>query len=165
MYSILFKIQQMESKIIIVGPGGSGKDYLRKKFTAKGFTYGVSFTSRPPRENETEAVDYYFRDADFFKHNKAAFLEIQTFNGWNYGISQKEFETKDLFILSPAGLRSLPPKYREKSLVIYLNPDESLRRERLMMRSDADSMERRILADREDFSDFSDYDVLITNVF
>jgi guanylate kinase len=73
----------MEGKIIIVGPGGSGKDYLRKKFTSKGFSYGVSFTSRPPRENETEAVDYYFRDPDFFELNEGMFLEKQTFNGWN----------------------------------------------------------------------------------
>jgi guanylate kinase len=155
----------MEGKIIIVGPGGSGKDYLRKKFTDRGFSYGVSFTSRPPRDNETEAVDYYFRDPDFFEINKDMFLEKQTFNGWNYGISKKEFEVKDLFILSPSGLRSLSEKDRKKCMVIYLNPPEDLRVERLSLRSDADSVERRILADRKDFSDFSDYDVLITNIF
>jgi GTPase SAR1 family protein len=60
----------MESKIIIVGPGGSGKDFLRKKFTDKGFTYGVSFTSRPPREGEEEGIDYFFRDAEFFENNR-----------------------------------------------------------------------------------------------
>jgi guanylate kinase len=155
----------MEGKIIIVGPGGSGKDYLRKKFTDKGFSYGVSFTSRPPRENETEAVDYYFRDLDFFVANKDIFLEKQTFNGWKYGISKKEFEIKDLFILSPAGLKSLSKKNRKRSLVIYLNPPKDLRIERLSLRSDADSVERRILADEKDFFDFSDYDVLITNIF
>lgn len=155
----------MQSKIIIVGPGGSGKDYLRKKFTSKGFSYGVSFTSRPPRKEESEGVDYFFRDPDFFESNKDIFLEIQTFNGWYYGISKGEFEAKDLFILSPAGLRSLSKEDRERSMVIYLNPPLSLRAERLMERSDADSMERRILADKEDFFEFSDYDVLITNIF
>jgi guanylate kinase len=155
----------MEGKIIIVGPGGSGKDYLRKKFTDRGFSYGVSFTSRPPRDNETDAVDYYFRDTDFFELNKDMFLEKQTFNGWNYGISKKEFEIKDLFILSPAGLRSLSKEDRKRCMVIYLNPPKSLRIERLSLRSDADSVERRILADEKDFSDFSDYDVLITNIF
>lgn len=155
----------MKGKIIIVGPGGSGKDYLRKKFTDKGFSYGVSFTSRPPRENETEAVDYYFRDSDFFEINKDMFLEKQTFNGWNYGISKMEFEIKDLFILSPAGLRSLSKEDRKRCMVIYLNPPKGLRVERLSLRSDADSVERRILADQKDFSDFSDYDVLITNIF
>ena len=155
----------MNSKIIIVGAGGSGKDFLRKKFTSKGFAYGISFTSRPPRIDENDGVDYFFRDKDFFELNKEIFLEIQEFNGWYYGISKGEFEEKDLFILSPAGLRSLSKEDRDRSIVIYLNPPLSLRAERLMERSDADSMERRILADKKDFFEFSDYDVLITNIF
>jgi guanylate kinase len=155
----------MNSKIIIVGSGGSGKDFLRKKFTSKGFTYGISFTSRPPRVDEKEGVDYFFRDKDFFELNKEIFLEIQEFNGWYYGISKGEFEEKNLFILSPAGLKSLPKEYRDRSMVIYLDPPLSLRAERLMERSDADSMERRILADKEDFFEFSDYDMIIKNIF
>ncbi len=155
----------MNSKIIIVGAGGSGKDFLRKKFTSKGFTYGISFTSRPPRVDEKEGVDYFFRDKDFFELNKDIFLEIQEFNGWYYGISKGEFEEKNLFILSPAGLKSLPKEYRDRSMVIYLDPPLSLRAERLMERSDADSMERRILADKEDFFEFSDYDMIIKNIF
>ena len=155
----------MNSKIIIVGSGGSGKDFLRKKFTSKGFTYGISFTSRPPRVDEEDGVDYFFRDKDFFELNKEIFLEIQKFNGWYYGISRGEFEEKNLFILSPAGLRSLPKEYRDRSMVIYLDPPLSLREERLMERSDADSMERRILTDKEDFFEFSDYDMIIKNIF
>ena len=52
----------MKGKIIIVGPGGSGKDFLRKKMVEKGFSYGISFTSRPPRKGEEEGKDYFFRD-------------------------------------------------------------------------------------------------------
>lgn len=155
----------MKSKIIIVGPGGSGKDFLRKKFTAKGFTYGISFTSRPPREDEKEGADYFFRDEEFFKSNEDIFLEVQIFNNWYYGISKGEFEAKDLFILSPGGLKSLSKEDRSRSMVIYLNPPEDLRIERLGMRNDADSLDRRILADRKDFFQFSDYDIEITNIF
>ena len=155
----------MDSKIIIVGAGGSGKDFLRKKFTSKGFTYGISFTSRPPRADEEDGVDYFFRDKGFFELNKEIFLEIQEFNGWYYGISRGEFEEKNIFILSPAGLRSLPKEFRDRSMVIYLDPPLGLREERLMERSDADSMERRILTDKEDFFEFSDYDMIIKNIF
>ena len=155
----------MNSKIVIVGAGGSGKDFLRKKFTSKGFTYGISFTSRPPRVDEKDGVDYFFRDKGFFELNKEIFLEIQEFNGWYYGISREEFEEKNLFILSPAGLRSFPKEYRDRSMVIYLDPPLILRAERLIERSDADSMERRILADKEDFFEFSDYDMIIKNIF
>lgn len=153
----------MKGKIIIVGPGGSGKDFLRKKMVDKGFSYGVSFTSRPPRVGETEGSDYYFRSVDFFQANYDLFLELQEFNGWKYGISKEEFNEKNLFILSPAGLRSLPNDLRKISFVIYLNPDEQTRINRLKGRNDADSVDRRLVADRRDFSGFCDYDIMITN--
>ena len=150
-------------KIIIVGPGGSGKDYLRRIMVDRGFTYGVSHTSRPPREGEEEGKDYYFRDIKFFEDNQDMFLELQTFNGWKYGISKNEFEEKDIFILSPAGLRSISKEIREKSFVIYVNPGSEIRLERLHARNDADDVERRYIADIRDFFNFSDYDIMITN--
>ena len=153
----------MSKKIIIVGPGGSGKDYLRRIMVDRGFTYGVSHTSRPPREGEEEEKDYYFRDIKFFEDNQDMFLELQTFNGWKYGISKNEFEEKDIFILSPAGLRSISKEIREKSFVIYVNPGSEIRLERLHARNDADDVERRYIADIRDFFNFSDYDIMITN--
>ena len=153
----------MNRKIIIVGPGGSGKDFLRKKMVDKGFVYGVSFTSRPPREGENEGIDYYYRDEDFFESNEDIFLELQEFNGWRYGISKGEFSIKNLFILSPSGLKSLPKSFRDDSFVIYLNPPAIVRKKRLAERNDADDVERRFLADGKDFFKFSDYDIMITN--
>jgi len=153
----------MKGKIIIVGPGGSGKDFLRKKMVERGFDYGVSFTSRPPREGEKEGIDYYYRDINFFESNKAIFLELQEFNDWKYGISKGEFSIKNLFILSPAGLKSLPKSFRADSFVIYLNPAEDTRVKRLKERNDADDVERRLIADQKDFFEFSDYDIMITN--
>jgi guanylate kinase len=153
----------MNGKIIIVGPGGSGKDFLRKKMVERGFEYGVSFTSRPPREGEKEGIDYYYRDINFFEANEDIFLEIQEFNEWKYGISKGEFSIKNLFILSPAGLKSLPKNFRDDSFVIYLNPPEDTRVKRLEERNDADDVERRLIADQKDFFEFSDYDIMITN--
>lgn len=153
----------MGSKIIIVGPGGSGKDFLRKKMVERGFSYGVSFTSRPSRENEKEGIDYFFRKEDFFEIEKNIFLELQIFNGWFYGISRNEFEEKNLFILDPKGVKSLSKEQREKSFVIYINPDEEIRLVRLKNRNDADSAERRLAADRDDFFEFCDYDIMIKN--
>lgn len=153
----------METKIIIVGPGGSGKDFLRKKFVDKGFTYGISFTSRPIRDGEEEGIDYYYRDDEFFENNSEMFLELQEFNKWKYGITKGEFSKKNLFILSPAGLNSLPKDFRKASFVIYLNPPESVRVERLNKRNDTDGVERRLEADRADFSEFFDYDIMIKN--
>lgn len=153
----------MSKKIIIVGPGGSGKDYLRRRMVERGFTYGISHTTRPKRDGEVDGEDYYFTDRKFFEDNEDKFLELQTFNVWKYGITKKEFQEKDLFILSPAGLRSLPTEIREKCFVIYLNPPGKVRLERLNARNDADDAERRFVGDIRDFFEFSDYDIIITN--
>ena len=50
----------MQSKIAIVGPGASGKDYLRKKMQDRGLVFGVSCTTRPAREGEIHGKDYYY---------------------------------------------------------------------------------------------------------
>lgn len=153
----------MYGKIIIVGPGGSGKDFLKNKMVNKGFKYGVSFTSRPPREGEKEGIDYYYKDEEFFKNNGDIFLELQEFNGWQYGISKKEFSIKNLFILSPPGLKSLPKSLKKGFFVIYLNPSIDIRRKRLAERNDLDNVTRRISADKMDFLNFFNYDLMITN--
>jgi len=153
----------MEKKIILVGPGGSGKDFLRKKLVSRGFTYGISHTSRPPREGEINGIDYYFTDSDYMEKNRDQFLELQSFNGWNYGISLCEFNNNDLFILSPAGLKSISKEIRQSCFVIYLNPPISVRIERLGSRNDADDVSRRLKGDEEDFLNFNDYDMVVTN--
>ena len=48
------------NKIILVGKAASGKDHMRKILQGRGFTYGVSYTTRPKRPNEIDGEDYYF---------------------------------------------------------------------------------------------------------
>ena len=46
-------------RIILVGKAASGKDHARKVLEAYGAKYAVSYTTRPPRENEVDAKDYF----------------------------------------------------------------------------------------------------------
>jgi hypothetical protein len=47
---------------------------------------------------------------------------------------------------------------------MFFDVDETIRRKRLFDREmPGDSVERRILADRNDFSNFKDYDIRVTN--
>lgn len=154
----------LNKRIIICGPGGSGKDFLRKKLEKKGYKYSVSCTSRPKRTNEVEGVDYYFKDKDFFENNKDLFIEVNVFNGWYYGTLCDEFDKSDLFILTPKGINQLPNVILNRSFIIYLNPDENIRMERMSERKDADTAERRIKTDNEDFADFDIFDVQIKNL-
>ena len=148
-------------RIILVGPGGSGKNYMAEKFERRGYVRCVTTTSRPPRINEKHGVDYYFEGKEFFEHYKNQFYEIDEFNGWLYGTLRDDFFEADLVLMTPRGIKNLHPEDRSSSVVIYLNPPNEIIEQRLRARKDADSAERRMRTDAEDFADFKDFDIEI----
>jgi|694.fasta_scaffold81552_3 guanylate kinase len=148
-------------RIILVGKGGSGKDYARKLLEDAGFRYCVSHTTRPPREGEINGKDYYFISKDAAAHQFAAkdlFYEYVIFNGWVYGTTKDEFVKSNLFIMTPSGISKIKPSDRVESFIVYFDIDEETRRNRLLSRRDADNVERRIEADEKDFENFNDFD-------
>ena len=153
-------------RIILVGKAASGKDYIRKTFEAQGFKYAVSYTTRPPRPDEIAGQDYFFikqPDAQDMI-DKCEFYEWVVFNGWIYGTTKKQFYNDDIFIMTPSGLNQLSEDDRKTSTVIYLDIDEEVRKQRLLERKmPGDSVERRLEADREDFKNFKNYNIKITN--
>ena len=156
----------MTSKIALVGAATSGKDYLRKRFMDRGFKYGVSCTTRPPRPGEVHGKDYYFiSDYEFIEMiGQDKFAEWQAFNDWKYGLLIEEFEQCDVMILNAEAVDLLDDLYRDRLFVIYLDVPEETRRSRLYQRNDKDdTIERRIQADKEQFGNFSNYDCIITN--
>ena len=153
-------------RIILVGKAASGKDHLRKKFESKGFKYAVSYTTRPPREDEVDGKDYIFisdETANKMVH-EGLFYEYVYFNGWLYGTTNQQFYSDDLFIMTPAGISHIKPEDRLTSFIIYTDIEMSIRMTRLANRNmPGDSMDRRIKADELDFANFNDYDLRITN--
>jgi guanylate kinase len=132
----------------------------------RGMVYGVSCTTRLPREGEVHGKDYYYLTIEEFdsKIERGEFAEWQEFNGWKYGLTKDEFERCDVMILNAEAVTLLEPAYRNRVFVIYLDIPQKVRRERLGERNDKnDSVERRISADIEQFRNFSDFDCKITN--
>jgi guanylate kinase len=160
-------ISKTKSRIILVGKAAAGKDHLRKILEGRGFNYGVSYTTRPPRPGEIDGKDYYFLDESEFKDliDQGFFYEYVTFNGWYYGTSKGQwYETDDIFIMTPSGINKLHAADRKSSFIIYIDIPVEIRRERLSNRNDNnDSIERRIQADERDFEHFTDYDIRITD--
>jgi guanylate kinase len=164
---LLDELKKVDShrRIILVGKAASGKDHARKVLESRGFKYAVSFTTRPPRVGEENGKDYFFLTEEEFKGmiERDEFYEYVTFNNWYYGTSSQQFYEDHIFIMTPYGLSKVDSEDRKKSFVIFFDIDESLRRERLLLRSDADSVDRRIIADEADFQNFTDFDIRITN--
>jgi|TARA_B110000971_G_scaffold219176_1_gene259689 guanylate kinase len=156
------------SKIVLVGKAAAGKDYLRSRYEDKGFKFGVSYTTRPPRKkaNEQEGVDYYFvSEYEFIEMiGQDKFVEYQKFNGWFYGITKEEFERCDIMILNAEAVDLLSEEYRSRCFVNYIDISIDVRRSRIMERNDPDDdFERRIQADEDQFRNFSNFDCRITN--
>lgn len=153
-------------RIILVGPGASGKDFMRKRLEERGMTYAVSYTTRPPRPGEEDGKDYFFLSQAQCQamQDEDEFYEVIDFNGWSYGTTLKQFYRDDVFIMTPSGLSHLSKEDRAKSFVIFFDIDEEIRRQRLGERvMPGHTVEARLQADRELFAGFSDYDLKITN--
>jgi guanylate kinase len=89
--------KQYNKLILITAPSGSGKtsivNHLLKKYPQLAFS--VSATTRKPRENEKDGVDYYFISGEEFKekiHHKE-FLEWEmVYEGKYYGTLKSDIE-------------------------------------------------------------------------
>ena len=89
--------KQYNKLILITAPSGAGKtsivNYLLKKYPQLAFS--VSATTRKPRGNEKDGVDYYFISEEEFKekiHHKE-FLEWEmVYEGKYYGTLKSEIE-------------------------------------------------------------------------
>jgi len=154
------------AKIIIAGKAASGKDFLKNRLRQRGLKCGVSHTTRPMRPGEVEGETYYFISEEQFLKMKdeGQFYETANFNSWWYGTSKKEFDEKDVFLMTPAGIAQLTEEDRKRSFIMFLDISDELRRFRLNQRvMPGDSVERRIEADNLDFNSFTDFDARFTN--
>lgn len=153
-------------RIVLVARAASGKDFLRNKFEARGFKPSISITTRPPRPGEIEGRDYFFiteSQAEQMIENDE-FYEYVRFNTWLYGTTKKQFMEDDVFIMTPAGVSKIRPEDRKSCFIVYLDIPEDTRKLRLLQRQmPGDTVDRRIAADEEDFRNFKDYDMRVTN--
>lgn len=80
--------------ITITGPSGVGKTTLVRHITKlhKGTAEIVSDTTRKPRENEIDGIDYNFLSKNQMK--KRTLVESAQYNGYEYGIAEEEIESK-----------------------------------------------------------------------
>ena len=149
----------MKGKLIIVSaPSGSGKSTIISwlmKHPELRLAFSISCTSRPPRGNERNGVEYFFLTPDEFRRRIEAdeFLEYEeVYEGRFYGTlkSQVEHQLSQgqnvVFDVDVKGGCSLKKYFGDRALSIFIQPPsvEELRR-RLENRG-TDSPE--VIADR-----------------
>lgn len=157
----------MHKRIILVGPAAAGKDFLKKKFKNRGFILDTSYTTRSPREGEVDGIDYHFTDLKTFEHGikNDWFYERVKHGEYYYATGNTEWNECDIFIMETEGIAAITPEDRKSCFVIYLNiPEhERIRRMRMERKWEYPKIQERLDQDKEKFSTFKDYDLLITD--
>ena len=165
--------------IIISSPSGTGKTSVCKKITNidKNLKLSVSHTTRAPRDNEINGIDYFFISSEEFNDKilDQSFLEYANVFGNYYGTSKSNVEeilTKDfdvLFDIDWQGASQILKSNLAKIVTIFLVPPskESVL-ERLKKRSeetgdDHKSIEKRMLEYENEMIHANEYNYVITN--
>ena len=129
---------------VISSPSGGGKTTLVRKVMEQlpGVRFSVSTTTRSPRSNEKEGVDYHFVDRAVFQDmvGRGEFLEWAEVLGNFYGTARRnveilEKEKIDLILdVDTQGARQVSGKLNHAVLIFILPPSPSVLQQRLMER-------------------------------
>jgi dephospho-CoA kinase len=75
-------------------------------------------------------------------------------------MTTEDFNNSELFIMTPYEVSNINKNDRKSSFIIFIDIPEEIRYNRILERNDSsDKVTRRIESDREDFNNFSDYDL------
>ena len=143
--------------LILIGPSASGKTEVAKLLAKKyNITKIVTYTTRKPRINERNGIDYNFISLEEFANlsSENFFVETTYYNSNYYGTSRKDIRDDKCIILDPNGLNSFLKLNDSHIVSIYLCCNEKVRYERMIKRNDnADDAKQRIINDRIAFND------------
>ena len=161
--------------VILSSVSGAGKTTITKKIQQKhtSFKISVSHTTRKPRPNEVDGVDYYFISEEKFKKfiDEKKFYEHAKIFGNYYGTlkeSVDELIKKNdiIFDIDWQGTKQLS-KFENLDLIkIYIIPPNKKELKKRLVSRNQDSkkeVERRFGAYDEDIQHWVDYDYIIIN--
>ena len=160
--------------VILSSPSGVGKTTLTKKIQQKyqSFKISVSHTTRSPRSNEIDGVDYYFISTKEFNNliKKESFYEYAKIFENYYGTSKKEVDklkiSNDLiFDIDWQGTKQIIKFKNLKFIKIFLIIDKEELHKRLIKRNQntKTDIDKRFNAFDEDSKHWKDYDYVLIN--
>ena len=168
----------MAKVIVLTAPSGAGKttlkNYLLKRTT--NLYYSISTTSRKPRFNERNGIDYYFISKEDFECliNQNAFIEYaEVFNNyygtqWNQVEHAKEHSKNLLLDLDIAGARAIKEAIPEAILIFIMPPSvEELERRLKSRATDSEEVIQRRLSRAQlemEQADWFDYIIMNDNL-
>jgi guanylate kinase len=163
--------------IILSAPSGSGKSTIINYILNENLPleFSISATSRPPRGNEKNGVEYFFLSPDKFKEkiNKGCFIEYEeVYPDRFYGTLKSEIDKKIakgkniILDLDVAGGLNIKKLYGADALLIFIMPPSIEELHRRLEKRATDSQE--VISDRiskaaYELSLASEYDAVVVN--
>ena len=161
--------------VILSSPSGVGKTTISKKIQQKyqSFKISVSHTTRLPRSNEVDGVDYHFVSNEKFEtliKEKKFYEYAKIFENY-YGTLKKNVDDSIkindlLFDIDWQGTKQLSKFKNLKIIKIYLiTSNKNELKNRLLKRNQnsKEEIEKRFNAFDEDIKHWKDYDYVIIN--
>ena len=162
--------------IILSSPSGAGKTTLVKKISKeKNYKISISHTTRAPRSNEIDGVDYFFITQENFQKliKNDAFLEYANVFKNLYGSSKEQvFKSLDngqnvLFDIDWQGAEQIRKKILNYNLISFfiLPPSREILLQRLISRGEKNDeiIQTRMEQFDKDVLHWSDYDFVVIN--
>lgn len=117
---------------VISGPSGAGKGTLVKALMKRvpNFFLSISATTREPRFNERDGVDYYFFSENEFQRrlDEKSFLEWASLYGYRYGtLKEATYERLDkgqdvILEIDVQGARQIRSNIKGQAAFIFITP-------------------------------------------
>jgi guanylate kinase len=160
---------------IVSAPSGTGKTTLVERLvkTTDRLRMSRSYTSRPPRADEVNGVDYNFVSRPRFEAMVAAdeFLEWADVFGNLYGTAEADtrrcLESGDdvVLVIDVQGARKVRARGLPHIGIFVLPPSYQVLEKRLRGRSKdgEEAVRRRLTVARDEVSSFKEYDYVVVN--
>lgn len=167
----------MGKLIIFSAPSGSGKSTIINHLLAQdlNLAFSISATSRPPRGEERDGVEYFFLTPDEFRERIARdeFLEYEeVYPGRFYGTLKAQVEKQlaagqnVIFDVDVVGGCNIKKFYGDRALSVFIQPPsvEELRRRLVGRGTDApEVIEDRVAKAEYELSFAPRFDVVVVN--
>ena len=145
--------------VILSSPSGVGKTTLTKKIQQKyqSFKISVSHTTRSPRSNEVNGVDYHFVSKEIFENYYGNLKE---------NVDQTIQKNDIIFDIDWQGTKQLSKFNNLKLIKIFLiaeNKDELKKRLIKRNQNTDEEIQKRFNSFDEDIKHWNDYDYVIIN--
>lgn len=164
-----------EEIYIVSAPSGAGKTTLLKRLLAgdPGLRFSISYTTRPPRTQETHGQEYFFVSREEFiqVRDQGGLLEWVEQFGHFYGTS-RDYVSQSLaagygivFDIDVQGAKALKKSFPYSTFIFILPPSLEILERRLRERGELspEELARRLARGRSDVGEAHWYDYLVVN--